>query len=179
MKPHSNVLVERGGALQHHPAQRALFQHAFSLFEQTFKRTLVQFSGMLYNVSYFVDSRGFADELTRSAPGARASPKRKKPVVSTPLVSPGKYSFALVGPMVRPQTPERSSPIRSDDSIAFRKSPEILDFFRSFSRDLPCVFRGKPKDLRSVVALLDRFYHTQSTFQPTLNKMKEGFVWIL
>lgn len=88
MKPHSNVLVERGGALLHHPAQRALFKHAFSLFEQTFKRTLVQFWRMLYNDPYFVDFiKGYADELIEDAPGARSPPKRKKPTVSTPLVS--------------------------------------------------------------------------------------------
>lgn len=139
MKPNSNVLVERGGASMHHPAQQiALFQRAFSLFLQG---TLVQFARMLYNVPYFVNStRGFADELMRPAPGARASPKRERPTGSQPLVNFGKIFHCCAGRrglIVDDHLIRANIFSSSDDSIALLKS---LDFSAVFRGICPVFF---------------------------------------
>jgi hypothetical protein len=118
MKVNVGICMSRGRVIACHQA-RSL-------------RPLVQSFAMPYNGPYFC-VKGDADELTRIAPSARTSPKRKKPVVSTPLVTPGKI-FHCAGERglkeaeAAPQS-ERFPSIRSDHSICCAKSLEGLVLF--------------------------------------------------
>src|SRR5450755_2911078 len=115
MKANTSVFV-CGGAIAHHQA-RSL-------------QPLVQSFAMPYNGSYFVVIvKGCANALVRSAPGARASPKRKKPVVSTPLVTPGNKFRCAGRRSLTFITSERFPSIRSDDSICLRESLDLLVLF--------------------------------------------------
>jgi len=124
MKANTSVFV-CGGAIAHHQA-RSL-------------QPLVQSFAMPYNGPYFVMVvKGCANELVRIA-RARASPKRKKPVVSTPLVAPGN-KFRCAGRRgLTFITSERSLSIRSDDSICLRESLGLLALFSRNSLVNICV----------------------------------------